>query len=202
MPKRVQRKTGSTQDQGQAAQDQAQQDVSRRPPLSTHVFLDPSRVGPNRDLRRNVGIPEEVQPATSHTTWVYLRNSSLRPRTPARSQIAGIEVTVRVKKKRRPVQLWGWCPPVLGVGRPPVLGLVTRRGVPAPLLLFLGVCSPHGRLHSRAFLPRQQAPCLTGDTSSHEVPGVLRLWCSSRVALLWRRTPSTARFNGALHSWN
>ena len=54
---------------GQAAQDQAPQDVNKRHPLFTHVFLVT-----NRDLRHNVGIPEEVQPATSDTTWVYLRN--------------------------------------------------------------------------------------------------------------------------------
>ena len=45
-------------------------------------------------------------------------------------------------------------------------------------------------------------PVLQGDTSSYEILGILRLWCSSRVALLWRRMPSTAPFDGALHYWN
>ena len=66
-PKRVRRKTGSTQDHGQAAQDQAQQDVSRRPPLHTCLARSFSG-GINKDLRRNVGIPEEVQPGQRRTT--------------------------------------------------------------------------------------------------------------------------------------
>ena len=36
--------------------------------------------------------------------------------------------------------------------------------------------------HSRAFLPRQQASCLTAEATSHEVPGGLRLWFSSSAA--------------------
>ena len=101
---------------------------------------------------------------------------------------AQTEEPLKVKKYTSACPVLGLVPAVSWDGRPSVLGLVARRVVPAPLLLFLGVCSPHGSLrtesHSRAFLPRQQASCLSGDTSSHEVPGVLRLWCSSRVALL------------------
>ena len=84
----------------------------------------------------------------------------------------------RLKSSAVPVQFLGWCPPTVGT--------VARQ--------FWG-WSPCGRCphacsssrlrtesHSRAFLPRQQASCLTADATSHEVPGGLRLWFSSRVA--------------------
>ena len=74
---------------------------------------------------------------------------------------AQTEEPLNVKKYSGACPVLGLVPAVSWDGRPPVLGLVVRRGVPAPLLLFLGVCSPHGSLrtesHSRAFLPCQQA---------------------------------------------
>ena len=153
-PKRVQRKTGSTQDHGQAAQGQAQQDVSRRSPLSTHVFLASSR-------GRATGI--------SDTTWAYLRKSNqasdVTPTTKATSDKPPSKAMHTQKTRSKLKRTTAACP-VLGLvpagawdGRPPVLGLVARQGVPAPLLLFLGVCSPHGRIctesHSGAFLLNQ-----------------------------------------------
>ena len=89
------------------------------------------------------------------------------------------KIRSKLKSTTAACPVLGLVPAVPRAGRPPVLGLVARQGGPAPLLLFLGVCSPHGRLgtdsHSGAFLLNQQVSCLTGDTSSYEIPGVLRL---------------------------
>ena len=41
---------------------------------SLHHYRRSKLLVTNRDLRHKVGIPEEVQPATSDTTWVDLRN--------------------------------------------------------------------------------------------------------------------------------
>ena len=96
------------------------------------------------------------------------------------------EGPVKVKKQRSTCPVLGLVPTVAWDGRPPVLGLVALWGVPARLLLCTGARSPHGRLrtesHSRAFLPRQQASCLAGNTSSDEDLGVLRL-CLQRQTL-------------------
>ena len=177
--KRVERKTGSTQDHGQAARDQEPQDVNKRPPLSAHAFLVT-----NRDLRHNVGIPEEVQPATSDTTWIYLRN---RRTTNCVSDLGQVTVKGNAQIDPLKVKKYNGGLSSCGVGarrclgRSPASSWVGRPAGGCPHLCssfweFALLTGDYAqKSHSGAFLINQQVSCLTGDTSSYEIPGVLRL---------------------------
>ena len=137
----------------------------KTPSLHTCLPRSFSR-GTSRDLRRNVGILEEVQPGQR-------RNHQLRkrPRTshPQR-QCTDRRPAQSLKVQRQPVQLWGWCPPVLGSVARQFWGWSHGGGCPRlcssfwEFTLRAGDCAQSP--HSRAFLPRQQASCFTRDTSS------------------------------------
>ena len=87
----------------------------------------------NSDLRHNVGIPEEVQPATSDTTWVFLRNRRTTNCVNDLGQVtlkgnAQTEDPLKVKKYHGGLSSSWVGAAVPRAGRPPVLGLVARRG--------------------------------------------------------------------------
>ena len=71
------------------------------------------------DLQHNVGVPEKLQPATSNTRKVPTCQSLQSPTT--------------LKSKRRPVELWSWCPLVLGSVARLFWGWSPLREVPTPL---------------------------------------------------------------------
>ena len=79
-------------------------------------------------------------------------------------------------------------PAVPWAGRPPVLGLVTRRGVPAPLLLFSGVC-PTGDCEQSLTL----VPTLPQTPLSRKVHGVIAIVAPEESHALLRRAGGVSR---------